>query len=150
MTWKTVVIGGLVFFDMTWVVSFVTGPVIHEGILDAAYMENSQFWQPALVQDPPDMASLMPRWIGFGLLGALIFAGLYACFRSALSGPGWKRGAIFGLGIALFTCTQLAGWSGIFYLPAKIWLWWGIEGFFYNIIGGAVLGLVSAKLDPHD
>ena len=150
MKWKTVVIGGLAYFAVTWVVGFVTGQVIHNGILVESYQAHSQFWRPELNQNPPDMAALMPYWITTGLLGALVFAGLYGCFRAALSGPGWKRGLVFGFCLAIFQAALMAGWSGVFNLPANIWIWWALEGFAYYVLGGAVLGLVSAKLDPHD
>jgi hypothetical protein len=148
MNWKIVVVGGLVFFVVTWIVGFGTGPLIHEGVLKDSYVANSQFWVPALNQDPPDMAALLPQWIGFGLLTSLLYAGLYGVYRSALSGPPWKKGLVFGLTLALVQCALTLGWSVVFNLPSKIWIWWSLEGFLYFLIGGAALGWVAHKLAP--
>jgi hypothetical protein len=148
MNWKLVLVGGLVFWIVTFIVGFATGPIIHQGILDAPYKANAQFWQPALAQDPPDMAALMPRWIATGILTGWIIAWLYGCVRSALGGPAWKRGLLFGLGLAILNCAFILGYSGVFNLPSVIWTWWAIEGFFYYLIGGAVLGWIGQKLAP--
>ena len=148
MNWKLIVVGGLVFYAVMLVLSFVTGPIIHEGILDPYYMANESFWQPALTQDPPDMAAMMPRWITTGILTSLVLAAIYGCVRSAFSGPGWKKGLSFGLILAGFNVCLILGWSGVFYLPNQIWFWWAAEGFIYYLIGGAALGAIGQKLAP--
>ncbi len=148
MNWKLVVVGGLVFYVVMLIVSFVTGPLIHERVLDEAYRENADFWQPALQQDPPDMASLMPRWIISGVIGSLILAAIYGCIRPAFSGPGWRRGLWYGLILCGFGIVFFLGWSGMFYLPNKIWIWWSVEQFFYYLPAGAALGAVAQKLAP--
>lgn len=127
MNWKLIVVGGLVFYIVMFLVSMVTGPVIHEGILEAAYQANEAFWQPALRQDPPDMAALMPRWIAGGLVTAFILAGIYGWIRGGLGGAPWVKGAKFGVILTLFGTCFIVGWSGIFYLPSQLWLWWALE-----------------------
>lgn len=92
MNWKLIVIGGFVFYVVTFVVSFATGPVVHEGILDEPYRATVEFWRPELTQDPPDVASLMPRWIAGGVLTALVFAAIYGWIRGGLSGAPWLKG----------------------------------------------------------
>ena len=73
------------------------GVFIHEGVLDAAYRATQAFLRPELVQDPPDMARLMPIWIKTGILSSsFVLAGIYMVFRGALSGPAWQRGLKFG------------------------------------------------------
>ena len=148
MNWKLVVVGGLVFWLVTFVIGFITGPIIHQGILEQPYKANALFWRPELAQDPPDMAALMPRWIASGILTGLIIAWIYGCVRSALNGSAWKRGLVFGLGLAILNCATMLGFSGVFNLPSIIWTWWSIEGFVYNLIGGAALGWVAQKLAP--
>jgi hypothetical protein len=148
MNWKLVVVGGIVFFAVTWVVGFATGPLLHDGILKPLYEETGSFWRPELMQEPPDMGALMPRWIGVGLVCALIFAAVYGWVRSAFAGPGWKKGLKFGLVVAILHLTWAAGWSGVFNLPDAIWAWWALEAFAYNAIGGMALGWVAGKLAP--
>ena len=90
--------------------------------------------------DPPDLGALMPRWITVGLICAFIAVWIYSWLRHCLKGPGWKRGLKFGLLLSLIQCCYIAAISGVFYLPSKIWIWWGIEGLILNCIAGAVLG----------
>lgn len=40
------------------------------------------------------------------------------------------------------------GFSGIFNLPAKILIWWAVDGLILYLAGGAVLGLVAEKVAP--
>ncbi len=146
MNWKLVVIGGIVFYAATFVVSLITGPLIHEGVLDATYQEYSQFWKPELRSDPPDMESLMPRWITVGVIISMIMAAIYGWLRNAFQGPGWSRGLRFGVVISIFHLLFCLAWSGLFDLPDSLWLIWGFESFLYYLPGGAVLGWVGEKL----
>lgn len=148
MNWKIIFIGGLAFYIAQWIISFGTGPLIHDGVLNDLYIDNASFWRPELVQDPPDMAALLPRWIATGLICTLILAAIYAWIRGCFGGPGWMKGLKYGLILWLFGICQMAGWSGVFNLPETIWIWWGIEAILYFAIGGMVLGWVSEKLSP--
>jgi hypothetical protein len=146
MNWKLVVIGGLLFYVVMFVVGFATGPLIHNGVLEGPYKANPQFWRPELNQDPPDMGALMPRWIAIGLITSLVLAAVYGWVRPAFAGPGWKAGLKFGLVLAIVNACAMAGWSGVFNLPNEIWFWWAVEGFIYWPIGGMALGWVGDKL----
>ncbi|MDH3253634.1 MAG: hypothetical protein OEM62_01485 [Acidobacteriota bacterium] len=148
MNWKLIVLGGLVFYAVMMVISFPTGALIHEGVLDESYRATNEFWQPALRQDPPDMAAMMPRWIATGLITTFIFTAIYGWMRGAFSGAPWLKGLKFGLMLSIIGCCFMAGWSGVFNLPSKIWMWWGFEQFLYYLPGGAVLGWVGQKLAP--
>jgi len=148
MNWKLVVLGGLVFFVVTWIVGFATGPLIHNGVLLPLYKENAEFWRPELAQDPPDMAALLPRWITTGLIGAFLTALVYGWVRPAFAGPGWKKGLVFGVAVWLLNVTWFLGWSGVFDLPDEIWIWWALEALLYFLIGGLALGWVAEKLAP--
>lgn len=148
MNWKLIVIGALVFYVTTFALGMVSGMVIHEGVLDSAYDATKEFWQPALTEDPPDMAALMPHWILTGLLFSLITAGIFDCIRGSFTGPGWKKGMVFGLTIAIFYCGILLQFTGVFHLPMKIWIWWGGEALVIWAIGGAALGATAAKISP--
>jgi hypothetical protein len=150
MNWKLLLFGGLAYYGITWIVSFITGPVIHEGVLDEVYRANAQFWRPELNQDPRDMAALIPLWVLNGLVGAFIIAFLYQWVRPALSGKGWMRGAKFGVGLTLFGSALMLGWSGVFNLPPMIWSWWAFEQLFYFTLGCAALGWVGDKLGVTD
>ena len=145
MNWKLIILGGLAMYVVMFLVSFATGPIIHEGVLAQAYLDNSSFWRPELNAVPPDMAALMPRWISTGLLTAFIFAGIFGVVRSAFAGPGWQQGLKYGVILGLLSCCFGMGYSGVFNLPDKIWAWWGIESFFYYLPGGAVLGWLGDK-----
>lgn len=149
MNWKVVVIGGIVFYIVTFILGFfVAGPLLHDNVLKPIYEGYTEFWRPELNQDPPDMMSLLPRWIAVGLLGALVIAALYDKVRGCFSGAGWRRGLVFGLWMAILNFVIMLAWSGVFALPLGLWLWWSVEGFVNYMIGGAVLGLVAAKLAP--
>ena len=139
MKLKCVVIGGLVFFVVMQLISFVTGPLIHEGVLDPLYESREEVWRPELREDPPNMAALMPMWLLNGVIYSLVIAGLYCCCKCG-DGPGWKRGARFGLGLGVFVCALYLVWSGVFYLPSKIWIFWGVEGLISFVICGAAMG----------
>ena len=78
MNWKCIIVGAIVFFIVSNILGMaVSGPLIHEGILDDAYMANESFWRPELTQDPPDMGALMPMWLLNGFIVSLIVAGLW-------------------------------------------------------------------------
>lgn len=148
MNWKLIVLGGLAMYAAMFVVSIPMGIFVHEGILDEAYRATESFWRPQLTQDPPDMAALMPRWIGVGVVTTLIFAGIYGLLRGGLSGAPWLKGVKYGAVLAVVSACFMAGWSGVFNLPGNIWFWWGAEGFAYYLVGGAVLGWVGGKVAP--
>jgi hypothetical protein len=142
---KLVVIGGLAFYVATWLLSMVTGPVIHEGVLAESYKATAAFWRPELLQVPPNLVALMPRWIPTGLALSFVVAALYGKVRSAVGGHGLGRGARYGFGVGLLSAAIAASWSGVFNLPDIIWFWWCIEGLAMYTVGGAVLGWVADR-----
>jgi hypothetical protein len=148
MNWKLILIGGLVFYVVMFVVSFATGPVVHNNILMSTYEATGQFWRPELMADPPNMAALLPRWITTGLIGAFICAGIYGQVRSSFAGPGWQRGAKYGFILGLLMAVAYFSMSGVFNLPDRIWGWWSAESIVLYVIGGAALGWVADKLAP--
>ncbi len=145
LDFKVIFLGGLVFYVAMFILSMAAGSIIHEGILDPIYKAHQEFWRPELNQDPPDMASLMPRWIAVGLFTSFIFAGIYDNIRSAFDGSPVIKGIKFGVVVALIYGSTAAGWSGIFNLPDTLWMWWAIEGFIMYIAGGAALGWFVGK-----
>jgi len=148
MNGKLILIGGLAFWIATWIVSMATGPLIHNGILLADYQALSTFWRPELMEQPPDMAALMPRWITTGLILSFIVAGLYGVVRGAIAGSGWLRGAKYGFGVSLVVVCVMLSYSGVFNLPDKIWAWWAVDTFAMYVIGGAALGWVADRWAP--
>jgi hypothetical protein len=148
VNWKIVFIGGVVFYIATFLVSFVTGPLIHQGVLVDDYIATASFWRPELNQQPPDMAALMPRWITTGLIGAFIAAGVYSIVRSSLSGAGWMRGLKFGAMLSVLSLSFMGAYSGVFNLPDTIWVWWAVGTVVAYLIGGIALGFVAEKLVP--
>ena len=148
MNWKLILLGGLAYFGTTFVVSMITGFVIHEGILADAYDATESFWRPELNQEPPEMGALMPMWIFNGIVTALVIAAIYSFIRPAFSGAGWRKGLSYGLLLAAFTAAYHLGLSGFFNLPGEIWGWWSIDGLILFAAGGAVLGLVAEKVAP--
>ena len=68
--------------------------------------------------------------------------------RRGFSGTGWVSGAKFGFVVWLVQLVTYASMYGVFNLPSRIWAWWMGEGLLYMIVGGAVLGLVAAKVAP--
>lgn len=148
MNLKVTFVGGFAYYLTTFLLSMVSGPVIHNNILLEAYKAHSGYWRPELNAVPPDMAGLMPLWITTGLVMSFVVACFYAVVRPALSGSPWQRGLKFGLGIGVLWATTYAMLFGIFNLPAQIWIWWSAEGLVMGAAGGAVLGLVAQKLSP--
>jgi hypothetical protein len=145
---KVILLGGLAMYVAEFLLSMVTGGLIHEGILKELYIANASFWRPELNQDPPDMAALMPVWITTGLITTFIIVAIFDNIRSALDGSSWLKGAKFGFIVFLFSACFSAGWSGVFNLPGMIWVWWNVEALAMYLVGGAVLGLVVSKLSP--
>ena len=145
---KVIIVGGLAMYVAQFIISMATGGFIHEGILAEVYQANAAFWRPELNQDPPDMAALMPRWIATGLVTTFILTAVYDNIRSALDGSGMVKGMKYGFILFLFSVCLSAGWSGVFNLPATIWVWWNAEALVMYLVGGAVLGFVAAKLSP--
>jgi hypothetical protein len=148
MNLKIILVGGLVFYVVMFVVSFATGAVVHQNILMETYRATPEFWRPELNQDPPDMAALMPLWITCGLIASFIAAFVYDWVRAAFSGAGWQRGIKFGVIVVLFGAYYTLSWSGVFNLPNKVWLWWWLESIVYTLAGAAALGWVVQKLSP--
>ena len=145
---KVILLGGLAFYVTQFIVSMISGPIVHEHILHDVYRANAVFWRPELNQDPPDMAALMPRWITVGLITTFIITAVFDTVRSALGGSGVVKGMKFGFIAFLFSACLSAGWSGVFNLPNEIWLWWNAEALVMYLVGGAVLGFVTGKLSP--
>ena len=146
MNWKLVIIGGVVYYIVTMILGFgVTGPLIHEGILDATYQEHQSFWRPELNEDPPNLAPLMPRWLIGGLVGSLVFAAIFSCVASSLGGVNLMSGLKYGLIVAVLFAVFAIGYSGVFALPDSLWIWWTLEGLLVNPVGGAAMGWAGGK-----
>jgi hypothetical protein len=124
---------------------FVTGIIIHEGVLDPIYRANESFWIAPLRQDPPDMAALMPQWLLTSFISSLVVAGIYSCVHTSFTGPGWKKGLSWGLCLALFTFMNYISFSGLFDLPMKMWLWWGVDALILFLLGGAAMGWAGQR-----
>lgn len=151
MNWKITFLGGLTFYITTFILGmFIAGPLIHEGVLVELYAANSSFWRPALNQQSPDIAALLPLWIGTGLLMSFVYAGIYSIVRGSL--PACKldvtRGMAFAAILILIQGVNMASWFGIFNLPADIWLWWFAEIFINTLIGCILMAVVAKKLVP--
>ncbi len=145
LNFKTIIVGGIVFYVAQFIVSMITGVVIHEGVLDPLYRATTEYWRPELVQQPPDMAALMPRWIGVGLVMAFIFAGIYDNIRDSFNGSGVIKGLKFGVVLTLIAGAMQAGWSGVFNLPETIWAWWFVDSLILFCVGGIALGWFVGK-----
>jgi hypothetical protein len=148
MNWKLVLVGGVVLYIVLYALSFITVPLIHDGILKETYQATPAFWRPELMQEPPNTTALLPRWITTGLIGAFIVAGIYGQVRSTFTGPGWQRGLKFGFVVFLIVASVTWSFSGFFNLPDKLWTWWTVDSLLGYLIGGAVLGFVADKLAP--
>ena len=146
MNVKVIVVGALVFWLVTNLLGmFVTGVVIHSMILDPIYKATSSFWLPALNQDPPDMAALLPHWLLVSLVSSFVVAGIYSCVWNSFKGPGLKRGLMWGLSLGIFVFVNTFGFSGVFNLPFSLWIWWGIDGLILFTMGGAAMGWATEK-----
>ena len=75
MNWKLIIVGGLVFYVVMFVVSMVTGPVVHQGILLESYQATmtpfnpsettaGRFWSPDVLHAGAPSAS--QRTVPFG------------------------------------------------------------------------------------
>ena len=77
-----------------------------------------------------------------------MLAAIFGWIRGGLSGSAGMKGLKFGVVCTVFGWFFIAGWSGVFYLPSKIWIWWGLEQPLYFLPGGAALGWIAEKLSP--
>ena len=146
MNAKAIVVGALVFWLVTNLLGmFVTGFFIHSMILKPTYQATQSFWLPALNQDPPDMAALLPSWLMVSLVSSFVVAGIYSCARSSCKGPGWKRGLTWGLSLGIFIFVHTFSMSGIFNLPLSLFVWWGIDGLILFIPAGVAMGWATEK-----
>lgn len=147
-SWKLVILGGLAFYVATFVLSFATGPLIHNNVLKDSYVATEAMWRPELMQVPPDMGALMPYWVTTGLIGSFLLAWVYGTVRRSWSGPGWQKGMKGAMTIFVIWIAWALSYSGVFNLPAKIWIWWGVDTVILYLVGGAVLGAVAQKVAP--
>lgn len=145
MNWKLILIGGVAFWLVTNLLGFATGPLIHTGKLDPIYRANEAFWVPALNQDPPDIAAMMPIWLRNSLIASLVYAAIYGMVHPSLGAPGWRRGLTFGLILAVLAAVSYLSFSGLFNLPDELWLWWALEALVVLGVGGVVLGWVGER-----
>jgi hypothetical protein len=147
LSWKVVLIGGLAFYAVQWIIGMPIGMLIHNAVLEPVYDQAASFWRPELNADPPDPA-LLPRWITTGVIVSFLVAGIYCFVRPAFAGPGWKKGAKYGLMLFVLGAGWNASLSGVFNLPETIWFWWTVEALVNYLVGGIVLGWVAQKLAP--
>lgn len=148
MNGKLTAISALVYFVASWGLSFISGPIVHNGILKSTYIETASFWRPALMQEPPDMAALMPRWIATGVVFAIVVGAFYGAVRGSIAGAGWLRGAKFGAALGIVIAAAMFNWSGVFNLPDRVWTWWAIEGVVLNTVTGAIMGWAAGRWAP--
>jgi hypothetical protein len=148
MNAKLIVVGGLAFYVVSWLLSFATGPLIHDAVLRESYLATAGFWRPALMQEPPDMAVLLPRWITTGLIYSFVLAALYGRIRPAFAGSGWQRGVRYGFWIWLISTSISMVYSGFFNLPDRIWFWWAVDSLLGSLIGCAVLAWAADRWVP--
>ena len=146
MNMRLVMVGTIVFWLVSNIVGIaVTGPIIHEKILDPEYRANESFWLPELSQDPPDYGALMPRWLLNSFLTSLVVAGIYSCVRNSFPAPGWKQGFYWGLSLAVLMVATNNAWSGVFDLPSKLWIWWSVDVMIVYSIAGIAMGWAGSK-----
>ena len=43
LNFKVILVGGVVYYAAQWIISMVTGPLIHDGILEAVYRTVPEF-----------------------------------------------------------------------------------------------------------
>lgn len=146
LNFKVILLGGLAMYAAQFVLGILSGPLIHEGVLAEPYRATASFWRPELMQDPPDMAALLPQWITVGLIASFIVAGIFDTIRGGLNGSTTIRGLKYGVILFLVHLCVAAGFSGVFNLPNVIWLWWSVESLAYYLVGGLVLGWVTGVL----
>ena len=108
----------------------------------ASYVQNMRInaIAPDISPSSPPPARLHP-----GISGSSSFRSSTCRFRRCLDGPGWKRGANFGLSIGPLVSGFYLAMSGIFDLPYQIWLWWAVDALILYAIGGAAMGWATGK-----
>ena len=78
-------------------------------------------------------------------VSSLVVAGIYSCVHTTFSGPGWRKGLTWGLCLGLLTFMTYMSFSGLFDLPMKMWVWWGVDALILFILGGAALGWAGQR-----
>ncbi len=146
MNMRLVMVSTLAFWIVSNIIGMaVTGPIIHQKILDPEYRANESFWLPELRQDPPDMGALMPRWLLNSFLSSLVVGGIYSYVRNSFPAPGFKQGFYWGLSLAVFTVVTTNAWSGIFDLPSTLWIWWCVDAMIVFPVAGIAMGWAGSK-----
>lgn len=149
MNIKLVLLGGIAYFLFAQIIGAISGPLVHGpgGALDATYKMNSAMWRPELNATPPDLMALMPLWLTTAAINSLIVAVVFDLIRPSLSGGAIAQGLRFGITVGLIMAGLFGLYFGIFALPAKVWVFWGVEGFLTYCIGGMALAAISNRLD---
>lgn len=147
MNIKFVLIGTVAWFLISQVIGMVSGMLIHGpgGALNATYMEFAAMWRPELNQQPPDMAALLPLWMSMAALNALLMAVIYELIRPALNAGLVANGVRFALVTGLTMTALYAMHFGLFALPARVWIFWGIEGALNYLLGGIALAFIAGR-----
>ena len=49
LNFKTIIVGGLLFYAVQWIFGMISGALIHEGVLGSLYAATAEFWRPELM-----------------------------------------------------------------------------------------------------
>lgn len=148
MNIKLVLLGGIAYFFVAQIIGAISGPLVHGpgGALEATYKMYSAMWRPELNATPPDLMALMPLWLTTAAINSLIVAAVFGLIRPSLPGGVVAQGLRFGVTVGLIMIGLFGLYFGIFALPAKVWIFWGIEGLITYSVGGIALAAISRKL----
>lgn len=149
MNIKFVLLGGIAYFLVTQIIGAISGSLVHGpgGALEATYKTYAAMWRPELNATPPDLMALMPLWLTTAAVNALLVAAVFDLIRTSLSGGAVAQGLRFGLTVSLIMVGLYGLYFGIFALPPKVWIFWGVEGLLSYCLGGIGLAWVGAKFN---
>jgi len=147
---KLVLLGGIAYFLIAQIIGAISGPLVHGpgGALEATYQMYSAMWRPELNATPPDLMALMPLWLTTAAINSLIVAAVFDLIRPSLPGGAVAQGLRFGITVGLIMVGLFGLYFGIFALPAKVWIFWGVEGLLTYSVGGIGIAAVGNKFAP--
>jgi hypothetical protein len=144
---RAVAAGGFAFFAASLIVGLVLS-LPDEALFEDAHRAMGPALREGGLIERGGARQFFFAWLAHKLVFGFGVALLYNWARPSLPGPGWKRGALLGLGTwPLVVATYLGQWS-VFSFPLAIWAWWSLYGLISVLVSGAVMGAAVEKMAP--
>ncbi|MBU1120353.1 hypothetical protein KJ660_00580 [Candidatus Micrarchaeota archaeon] len=139
MNYVKVIIAAILFLIIAQIIHSVGAMVSMSYYMDPAYFA---VWSKIMM--PSESAPPMEFYyfsVGFGLIAALLYAGVYGVIKNGIPGKNWmNKGLSYGF-ILFLVATIPSSLSMILLinLPLMLIVLWTIEGLVISLLGGIVI-----------